>query len=199
METHEVNSGQVDAIRSRDEIAAAIRSLTAADLVRLRSVARKYAFRRPIEPDDLLQEAYVRALDSRACPAHVDVIRFLAEAMRSIAHGEAEKVEHKVALVPIAKTAGPAEEADSIRDETDDAETQMIAAQQAEMCITVHAAVIALFNDDPIAQLVLEGMMEEMTAEEMRELTGLDRTAYDSKRKLIRRRIDKQYPEGWKL
>ena len=40
--------------------------------------------------------------------------------------------------------------------------------------------------------------MEEMTAEEMRELTGLDKTGYDSKRKLIRRRIDKQYPEGWK-
>jgi DNA-directed RNA polymerase specialized sigma24 family protein len=193
-----VNSGQVATTRSRDEIAAAIRSLTAADLARLKIVARKYAFGRPIESDDLLQEAYVRALDSRACPSHVDVVKFLAEAMRSIAHGEAEKVEHKITLVPIAKTGGPEDEASSIGDEADDAETGMIAAQQAERCIAVHAAVIALFDDDPTAQLVLEGMMEEMTAEEMRELTGLDKTGYDSKRKLIRRRIDKQYPEGWK-
>ena len=34
--------------------------------------------------------------------------------------------------------------------------------------------------------------------DEVRELTGLDKTAYDSKRKLIRRRIDKKYPEGFK-
>lgn len=192
-----MNSGQVADTRTRDEIAAAIRSLTAVDLARLKMVARKYAFGRPIEPDDLLQESYIRALDSRACPSHVDVVKFLAEAMRSIAHGEAEKVEHKVTLVPIAKTGGP-EDAESIKDEADDAETQMIAAQRAERCIATRAAVIALFDDDPTAQLVLEGMMEEMTAEEMRELTGLDKTGYDSKRKLIRRRIDKQYPEGWK-
>ena len=192
-----MNSGQVAATRTRDEIAAAIRSLSAVDLARLKMVARKYAFSRPIEPDDLLQEAYARALDSRACPSHVDVVKFLAEAMRSIAHGEAEKVEHKVTLVPIASTGGPYD-ADSIKDEADDAETRMIAAQRAERCIATHAAVIALFDDDPTAQLVLEGMMEEMTTEEMRELTGLDKTGYDSKRKLIRRRIDKQYPEGWK-
>lgn len=192
-----MNSGQVAATRTRNEIAAAIRSLTAADLARLKMVARKYAFGRPIEPDDLLQEAYARALDSRACPSHVDVVKFLAEAMRSIAHGEAEKVEHKVTLVPIAKTGGPYD-ANSIKDEADDAETRMIAAQRAERCIATHAAVIALFDDDPTAQLVLEGIMEEMTTEEMRELTGLDKTGYDSKRKLIRRRIDKQYPEGWK-
>lgn len=193
-----MNSGQVAAIRSRDEIAAAIRSITAADLARLKMVARKYAFGRPIEPDDLLQEAYVRALDSRACPSHVDVVKFLAEAMRSIAHGEAEKVAHKVTLVAIANAGGSDDEACAVPDDAGDAEARMIAAEQAERCIAVHAAIVALFDDDLIAQLVLEGMMEEMTAEEIRELTGLDKTGYDSKRKLIRRRIDKQYPEGWK-
>lgn len=193
-----MNSSQIAAIRSRDEIAAAIRSLTPADLARLKMVARKYAFGRPIGPDDLLQEAYMRALDSRACPAHVDVVKFLAESMRSIAHGEAEKVEHKVTLVVIANTGGSDDEACAVPDKVDDPEARMIAVEQAERCIAVHAAIVALFDDDPIAQVVLEGMMEEMSAEEIRELTGLDKTAYDSKRKLIRRRIDKQYPEGWK-
>ena len=191
-----MNSGQVAATRTRDEIAAAIRSLTAVDLARLKMVARKYAFGRPIEPDDLLQESYIRALDSRACPSHVDVVKFLAEAMRSIAHGEAKSGAQSHSC-PHRKNRRP-EDAESIKDEADDAETQMIAAQRAQRCIATHAAVIALFDDDPTAQLVLEGMMEEMTAEEMRELTGLDKTGYDSKRKLIRRRIDKQYPEGWK-
>jgi RNA polymerase sigma-70 factor (ECF subfamily) len=74
----------------------------------------------------------------------------------------------------------------------------MIASQWADQCVGTHAAIIALFEDDPIAKLVLEGVMEELTVDEMRELTGLDKIAYDSKRKLIRRRIDKQYPGGWK-
>jgi DNA-directed RNA polymerase specialized sigma24 family protein len=192
-----VNSGQVPAFRSRDEIAAAIRSFTTADLARLKMVARKYSFGRPIEPDDLLQEAYMRALDSRACPVHVGVVKFLAEAMRSIAHGEAEKVEHKVTFVPVATAGGPEDETCAVPDEADDAEMQIIAAERAERCVAVHAAVVALFDDDSIAKLVLEGAMEELTAEDVRELTGLDKTAYDSKRKLIRRRIDNQYPEGW--
>jgi DNA-directed RNA polymerase specialized sigma24 family protein len=193
-----VNSGPVPAFRSRDGIAAAIRSFTPADLARLRMVARRYSFRRPIEPDELLQEAYLRALDSRACPAHVDVVKFLAEAMRSIAHGEAEKVEHKATFVSIAATDGSEDQACSVPDEADDAETKIIAAQRAERSVAVHATIVALFDDDPTAKLVLEGMMEEMTVEEVRELTGLDKTGYDSKRKLIRRRIDKEYPEGFK-
>ena len=36
--------------------------------------------------------------------------------------------------------------------------------------------------------------MEEMTAEELRELTSFSQTAYDSKRRLIRRL--KAYPQG---
>ena len=53
--------------------------------------------------------------------------------------------------------------------------------------------VLALFDDDPQAQDILEGTMEDMTMEELRELTGLSQTAYDSKRRLIRRRIDRAY------
>ena len=191
-----MNSGKVATLRSRDEIAAAIRLLTPADLARLKMVARKYAFGRPIEPDDLLQEAYLRALDSRTCPAHVDVVKFLAEAMRSIAHGEAEKMEYKRTFVPIAATGEQVDEACSVPDETGDPETQIMVAQSAERCVAIHASIVALFDDDMIAKMVLEGVMEDLPAEEVRELTGLDKTAYDSKRKLLRRRIDKQYPEG---
>jgi DNA-directed RNA polymerase specialized sigma24 family protein len=192
-----VNSGRVPAFRSRDEIAAAIRSFTPADLARLKMVAKKYSFGRPIGSDDLLQEAYMRALDSRACPADVDVIKFLAEAMRSIAHGEAEKVEHRSTFVPIETSSGRNDEACSVKDENDDAEALLMLGEQAKKHIAVHATVIALFEDDPTAKLILEGMMDDLTVEEMCDLTGLSKTAYDSKRKLIRRRTDKRYPEGW--
>jgi DNA-directed RNA polymerase specialized sigma24 family protein len=193
-----VNSGRVTGFRSRDEIANAIRSFTPADLARLKLVAKKYSYGRPIDPEDLLQEACLRALDSRTCPADVDVVKFLAEAVRSIAHGEADKAEHRAITVSIDGSDKSNDDAFEIEDDSDSAETKMIAAERAQRCVAIHAEIVALFNDDPVAKLVLEGAMDDLTVEEMCGLTGLDKTAYASKRKLIRRRIDKQYPEGWK-
>jgi DNA-directed RNA polymerase specialized sigma24 family protein len=191
-----VNSGRVGPYRSRDEIASAIRSFTPADFARLKLVARKYSLGRPMAADDLLQEAYQRALDSRVCPANVDVVKFLAEAMRSIAHGESEKVENRHTFVAI--TSKPEDEAQSIPDGADTAEAQMMADEHDRVCIAAHAVIVSLFDDDPVAKLVLEGMMEELSVEEIRELTGLDKVAYDSKRKLIRRRVDNRFPGGLK-
>lgn len=58
--------------------------------------------------------------------------------------------------------------------------------------------VLALFDDDPDAQVIVEGDMDDWSAEELRAYTGLSQTAYDSKRRLIRRRLNKAYPGGWK-
>lgn len=190
-----MNSGQVAAHRNRDEIADAIRTLTSADWARLRKVANYYA-RPQIGPKDLLQEAFVRALDGRTCPAHVDVVKFLAEAMRSIADSESEKVEHRLPLVSIAAKTGEAlPQAVDHPDSALSAEDWLIDEEEAGL---LRRNILAIFDDDPVAQIIVEGMMEEMNAEELRELSDLDKTAYDSKRKLIRRRIDKQYSEGWK-
>jgi DNA-directed RNA polymerase specialized sigma24 family protein len=94
---------EATAVRTRDEIADAIRGLSPAQWARLRLVAVRYAWRGRSEPEDLLQEAFCRALedDGRDCPQHVDVVKFLAEAMRSIADGEADKRKNQVTVVPI--------------------------------------------------------------------------------------------------
>lgn len=185
-------------IRTRDEVGGAIRSFTPANRARLRSAARYFGLARGLDPEDLLQEALMRAVDERHCPDIVDVVMFVVGIIRSIASGESEKLENQVDLVPIDHTGGATEAVLSLADEADDAETQLIAAERAETCRKMHGEVMALFADDQVALLVLEGMMEGMSVDEMLQLTGLERTAYDSKRKLIRRRIDKQYPNGWK-
>ena len=47
-----------------------------------------------LSADDILQEAFCRALaGARHSPINVDLVRFLVQAMRSIASGEIEKVE----------------------------------------------------------------------------------------------------------
>lgn len=136
-----------------------------------------------------------RALDSRVCPAHVDVVRFLAGVMRSIAHGEGEKVENKLVVVSIAKTGDQLTEALAVPDPAPNAEASMIGEEDAAR---IRKEILALFGDDPQARDIVEGTMEEMTAEDLRDLTDLSPTAFNSKRRLIRRRIDKAFPQGWK-
>jgi hypothetical protein len=52
--------------------------------------------------------------------------------------------------------------------------------------------------DDPIAQIIIEGFVEGIDGEVLRALTELSKIAFASKRRLIRRRIDKAFPDGWK-
>ena len=191
-----MTAGYAAAVYTRDEIEDAIRALTHAQWARLKLVAKKYAGRCLFGPDDLLQEAFLRALEGgRKCPAHVDVVRFLAEAMRSIADGEAEKIENQVALTPIAQLGDK-------QDGAVDPEEPRLNAEDAAMCnqnvAAIRNAMLALFNDDSQARDLVEGIIVGFSADELRELTGLDETSYASKRRLIRRTIDKHYPEGWK-
>ena len=55
-----------------------------------------------------------------------------------------------------------------------------------------------LFADDDEAQLILMGEMDELTAEEIREIGEIDATTYASARRRMRRRIDKEFPDGWR-
>jgi DNA-directed RNA polymerase specialized sigma24 family protein len=76
----------VNSTLSREEIETAIRDLPPAGWMRLRKIARFYSRSSPLDDEELLQEAFARALDgSRKCPVNVDIVKFLAEAMRSLA------------------------------------------------------------------------------------------------------------------
>jgi hypothetical protein len=51
--------------------------------------------------------------------------------------------------------------------------------------------IIKAFDDDPIAQKILVAIMKGARGEELLKLSGLSPTDYASKRKKIRRRIEK--------
>jgi DNA-directed RNA polymerase specialized sigma24 family protein len=89
----------VDSALSREEIEQAIRTLPDAGMVRLRRIAAACSPGRPQDAKDLLQEACARALGgSRKCPRHVDVVRFLGEAMHSISSDGAKERQRHPAL-----------------------------------------------------------------------------------------------------
>jgi DNA-directed RNA polymerase specialized sigma24 family protein len=183
------------AVRTKDEIADAIRSFTPAQWGRLRKVAQIYSY--AMESKDLLQEAFARALgdNERHCPGHIDVVSFLAGVMRSIASGEYERAKLRPTLVPIDSHGGHQDEAADTVDPDIGVDDRLMREQETAGLLQ---EIISLFNDDQAARDIVEGRIADMSANELRELTGLNATAYDTKLKLIRRRIDKAFPKGLK-
>jgi DNA-directed RNA polymerase specialized sigma24 family protein len=183
-------------VRSSNEITDAILALTDAQWIRLHKVADKYTWLCRLEADDLLQEALCRAIaGDRRCPLHVDPVKFLAEVMRSIADGEANKVENQIDIVPVMQPGAVPESAVDPNDSRPSPEQSLMADERAQ---AFRQAMLGLFADDPQARDLVDGIIEGYEGEELRALTDLDETSFASKRRLIRRRIDKHYPKGWK-
>jgi DNA-directed RNA polymerase specialized sigma24 family protein len=184
----------VDPSLSREEIEKAIRGLRPPGWLRLRKIARIYSRSSPLNDEELLQESFARALDgSRKCPVHVDILKFLAELMRSLASDGAKTYSRH----PEWRTLPISDESGLVFDPPDcrlNAEQEREAVQEIDR---IKAAVLKLFDDDLVAQTLAEGMMEGMEGEELRATTDLSRTGFASKRRLVRRRIDTAYPHGW--
>jgi hypothetical protein len=115
--------------------------------------------------------------------------------MRSIANGEYEKAKIRPALVPLAGHGGQQDDAPEPSDPAIGADEWLAREQHAA---ARRQEILALFDDEPLARDIIEGRMEDMSADELRELTAVDATAYASKLKLIRRRIDNKFPKGWR-
>ena len=151
------------------EAGAAIRALSVADKTALMKLARLYAKKTPYDYEDLLQEAMCRVLaGTRVWPRHVAALPFLWGVVRSIAwEWKTEFIERE------ADAADPQGE-----------ERRAIASLDVDKVLT-------LFDDDPAAQIIVRGMMEGARGQELQDLSGLDKTDYESKRTKIRRRIEK--------
>jgi hypothetical protein len=184
------------AVRSPEEIAAAILALTPAQHRKLSKIAFIYGGTH-IEPRDLLQMAFHLSLEDgsdddsgrRRCPVDVDVVTFLCGIMRSVSHDEREKQKRRGIHVVI-NTHGQALTAIDPIDPRPD---------QGELADAwgTYRHVLSLFADDPEARVILEGIAMGLDAEEIRKRTGLGEVAYQSKRRQIRRIIGRAYPKGW--
>ena len=180
--------------RPPEDVRAAIEAFTDLDWHRVNRAAAYWAQLHGAEANDLLQEAIERALDgARICPAHVSVVAFLSGVMRSISadwrkararRGEVRLMteDGRMVVDPIDARPNAAELAESLQ------QTQFI-----------KQVILDLFEDDLVAQTIVEGDMDGIEGEELRSLTGLDLKAFASKRRLIRRRINGKFPKGWTL
>ena len=161
--------GQAPAALSQAELIAIIQALGEADKIALMKIARLYARRTPFDHDDLLQEAICRVLSGKRVWARgVPVRSFLLGVMRSIAWEWKSKPHEAVVDAP----------------DPGFGESPILASIDS-------AKIIAMFADDLVAQKIVLGMMEGARGEDLQRSSGLGKVEYDSKRKKIRRRIEK--------
>jgi hypothetical protein len=195
-----LSSSDAKPVKSRAEIEAAISAFTPGDWARLRLVAQRYAGRFQMGPEDLIQEAIRRALEDtgKKCPCDVGVLSFLGAAMRSIADDEKNLIENKSAHLRIAPSDETALGNGLVDPPSAEPNVEELAIGN-DKATAIYHAMRGLFDNDPVGRALVDGIAEELTAEELRERTGLDKVAYASKRRLIRRTIDQQYPDGWPL
>ena len=151
------------------EAGAAIHLLTAAEKIALLKIARIYAKKTPYDHEDLLQEAICRVLSGqRTWPRDLATLPFLWGVIRSIAW-EWKK-----------------ETPDTLPDGGDPEGEERRAIASLDV-----GKIIKLFDDDPVAQIIVRGMMEGARGQELQDLSGLAKTDYESKRTKIRRRVEK--------
>ena len=108
-------------------------------------------------------------------PRALEKLRFLAGVIKSIA-GDRKREQALKRTVPLDEEREVGDEGTEVRG---------IRAKLDVKRIMTH------FDDDPIAQNMLMGMADGIRGDELEQASGLSPTEYESKRKKIRRRIEK--------
>jgi hypothetical protein len=180
-------------------------NLSTADLIRLKRVGLKYSEGTGLSPNELLSEAYIRAAqNSRKWPVGVDIIRFVAEAMRSIASGARDSIEAAARNAPVVMQSAGLADAEALIGGSGviidfaapfpSPEQQLIeredASDDAALLAKWRQELLDAFADDYEAQLIVEGMMEGLRGKALQELAGLTGEQFPTKYKKVTRRID---------
>ena len=181
------------------DLRTAFESFGAADSLRHDKAGRYLGWKCRTDGGELIGEAVMRALNGdRRCPRDLPAVQFLIGVMRSLASEIIEKRNSD----PLARRTGDDPHAPSGSlarrpAEQPNPEEALMATRQEEAMQDLVREIEALFVGDDAALRVLRGQMIGMSAEEIREQGAIDRSAYNTARRRIRRRIDKEYPDGW--
>lgn len=168
-----------------------------AELLRLRRVADQLTRDGVMGRDDLVQESYCRVLaGSRPWPSNVSLLSFLVNIMKSVVSNERRKLRRSeedgsAVRAPLSIHAPAGGLAIDAEDPHPNIEERLLAGAGAA---EFKREILDLFADDEVAQILVEGIAEGMQGNELQQLTDLDQTAFNSKRRLIRRRIEKKLP-----
>lgn len=167
---------QPKTIATMDEVRGALENLTPADHVTLRMIGRSFARSRmgsPKDGDDLLHGAIVKTLEGhRQWNTTIPLVAHLAGTMQSDSGHESARLRRLVSLDTL---VGPNEPL------ANDVSVRIESAAEVDW-------LLAPFAGDALALDILRLTALGHVASEIRTQLGIDKTAYDTAKKRIRRR-----------
>jgi DNA-directed RNA polymerase specialized sigma24 family protein len=195
-------NGATDA-HTVEEFEVAVLAMSAAERNRLSAVARSLHGSTGMEADDLIQEAYTRALEGdRAWSRDIDVVKFLIGAMESIADSSRKSMKVRQFSVVTAGEFSPADTEGiatrtgvlfATRNATPSAEEEAVRSEEtladAARLVAWRNKLLAAFDDDEQGQLLVMGMMDGLRGALLREATDLTEEEFPTKYKKVQRRI----------
>lgn len=196
------------AYATAEEIGEAVESLTEAELGRIHRAAQYALFGTEYtNPLELLGEAVQRTLEGvgakegRHWPKDVHFVAYVIRTMQSIADGSSDSsIQSRTAhLETMAGRDGDAElalaqEGFSSPDVVEQAlEVEETTERQARAAAD-SALIEAHFADDEEVQFLIMGDKDGMKPDEIRAVSGMDQTAYDTARRRFRRGLNTLMP-----
>jgi DNA-directed RNA polymerase specialized sigma24 family protein len=192
-----------EVVATVDEIEQAIANLKRADLLKLKAFARNRAqalgFRgRACTGEDLLQDAVCALLEQRRHwnPKKVDFVGVLLGAIRSMASNLNETAESTGYEIPASKVVAPDEDGKKALNPVELLHSKELNPEQAVIASNLLAEVQEAFDDDPEAFVVMDGWSDRMSGTEIIDALGIDRKAYETIVRRIRRLIAARWPKG---
>ena len=180
-------------------VAAALATLSDADLLRLQRFAELRSLRLPLLSwSDLLNEAIARALDgSRVWPPDVTFMVFMRQSIRSIASAH----WRRIARTPVTAEADlpPGDPTSTDRASLDEVGGNELSPEREVLAEWALRDVMAVFRADAQATAILEGLAEGETPAGIQRRAGLTPIQYASAQRRIRRTLARAFPEGGEL
>ena len=201
------------AYATAEEIGEAVENLTEAELGRIHRAAQYALFGTEYtDPLELLGEAVLRTLQSvgvkegRHWPKDVHFVAYIIRTMQSIADGSSGSIiqSRTAHLETMAGRHGDAEWAlaqegfsspDVVEQALEVEETTERQARAAADAVLIEAH----FADDEEIQFLIMGDKDDMKPDEIRAVSGMDQTAYNSARRRFRRGLNTLMPGRRKL
>lgn len=193
---------------SPDELRQAIERLTAEELYKLTKAAGYYLFGSEYQnPSELLNDAILRAMNAamgghgRSWKRSVDFFSFLMMCMRGIASDSADSVGQKrtVRIDALATETLSGEDvlgAKGINHQgvEDQVEEKQETSLRRAIAKSNSDAIDQFFKDDDNVSFIIMGYKDGMAAEEIRSVSGMSATEYDTAKRRFRRGLDKMFP-----
>jgi DNA-directed RNA polymerase specialized sigma24 family protein len=172
------------------EIHVAIETLSDGDVARLVSGAKAFSRLCRIPAEDLLQEAYTRAMDgSRTCCRATGIVGFLCGVMKSLASQENEARKNGFRSVDVLRNGEPV-----LPDFAADSASPEQSAVSAIDDVETLAKIETLVANDEQLHLLIEGIYDNMRGAELQELLGVDEKGLAALRKRLKRALQGAFP-----